>query len=192
MLASLFERCMKRRGVKETDPYDWEKTETPAINSGNQGNLASQIQLKNEQVHTAGGGLTQMTVAGSNASGIEYVARRRIDADTVQMATTEPANQHREKITVDKNCNATTTTTNQLNNGFNQNNSQAAPATQNLIISTQKQQINLTSTQSMPAANTNKVSAVFFFFSFFFVFFRQMYGLLIGLPFSCFKGTKGG
>lgn len=25
MLISLFERCMKRRGVKETDPYDWEK-----------------------------------------------------------------------------------------------------------------------------------------------------------------------
>lgn len=25
MLISLFERCMKRRGVKESDPYDWEK-----------------------------------------------------------------------------------------------------------------------------------------------------------------------
>lgn len=25
MLISLFERCMKRRGVRETDPYDWEK-----------------------------------------------------------------------------------------------------------------------------------------------------------------------
>lgn len=25
MLASLFERCMKRRGVKTNDPYDWEK-----------------------------------------------------------------------------------------------------------------------------------------------------------------------
>lgn len=25
MLAGVFERCMKRRGVKETDPYDWEK-----------------------------------------------------------------------------------------------------------------------------------------------------------------------
>lgn len=27
MLVTLFERCMKRRGVKETDPFDWEKTE---------------------------------------------------------------------------------------------------------------------------------------------------------------------
>lgn len=25
MLAGLFERCMKRRGVKANDPYDWEK-----------------------------------------------------------------------------------------------------------------------------------------------------------------------
>lgn len=25
MLASLFERCMKRRGVKASDPYDWER-----------------------------------------------------------------------------------------------------------------------------------------------------------------------
>lgn len=28
MLISLFERCMKRRGVKESDPYDWEKQST--------------------------------------------------------------------------------------------------------------------------------------------------------------------
>lgn len=27
MLATLFDRCMKRRGVKESDPYDWEKTD---------------------------------------------------------------------------------------------------------------------------------------------------------------------
>lgn len=25
MLAGLFERCLKRRGVKATDPYDWER-----------------------------------------------------------------------------------------------------------------------------------------------------------------------
>ncbi|CAL4079528.1 unnamed protein product [Meganyctiphanes norvegica] len=28
MLSGLFERCMKRRGVKESDPFDWEKTPT--------------------------------------------------------------------------------------------------------------------------------------------------------------------
>lgn len=33
MLSSLFERCMKRRGVKDSDPFDWEKPETisPAV-----------------------------------------------------------------------------------------------------------------------------------------------------------------
>ncbi|XP_046383667.1 tau-tubulin kinase homolog Asator isoform X7 [Ischnura elegans] len=31
MLTGLFERCMKRRGVKESDPYDWERT--PAIDN---------------------------------------------------------------------------------------------------------------------------------------------------------------
>lgn len=25
MLTGIFERCMKRRGVKESDPFDWEK-----------------------------------------------------------------------------------------------------------------------------------------------------------------------
>lgn len=25
MLIGIFERCMKRRGVKDSDPYDWEK-----------------------------------------------------------------------------------------------------------------------------------------------------------------------
>lgn len=29
MLAGLFERCMKRRGVKLNDPYDWERPSVP-------------------------------------------------------------------------------------------------------------------------------------------------------------------
>lgn len=32
MLSNLLERCMKRRGVRESDPYDWEKT---AVSIGN-------------------------------------------------------------------------------------------------------------------------------------------------------------
>lgn len=35
MLAGLLERCMKRRGVKESDPYDWEKPATAAPVSAN-------------------------------------------------------------------------------------------------------------------------------------------------------------
>lgn len=74
MLASLFERCMKRRGVKDCDPYDWEKTDSVSITTGQNNlssNVQSHIQLKNEQIH---GNITQMTVAGSNGSGIEYVS----------------------------------------------------------------------------------------------------------------------
>ncbi|XP_063706592.1 tau-tubulin kinase homolog Asator isoform X2 [Culicoides brevitarsis] len=83
MLASLFERCMKRRGVRETDPYDWEKLDQTS--NANMANIA----------------------AGSNASGHEY-ARKKAEGDTIQMVSTEPVNQYRDKMQVDKNCNATT------------------------------------------------------------------------------------
>jgi len=35
MLAGVFERCMKRRGVKDTDPYDWEKIAPDNNSTGN-------------------------------------------------------------------------------------------------------------------------------------------------------------
>lgn len=77
MLASLFERCMKRRGVRETDPYDWEKLDqTSNANMANiaGNNMQNDIIDKNEQqIH--GNNITQMTVAGSNASGHEYVSK---------------------------------------------------------------------------------------------------------------------
>lgn len=88
MLASLFERCMKRRGVKESDAYDWEKSNdssvggvgaavvSTAVSGGGQSNLPTNIQnhtkMKNEP--TIQGNITQMTVAGSNGSGLEYVS----------------------------------------------------------------------------------------------------------------------
>uniref|UniRef100_A0A1A9VAU4 Protein kinase domain-containing protein n=1 Tax=Glossina austeni TaxID=7395 RepID=A0A1A9VAU4_GLOAU len=94
MIISLFERCMKRRGVKESDPYDWEKVD--AVTTSNQAN--SQVQVKNEFIH---GNVTQMTVAASNASGTEYV-RRRNEIDTAPLAATEPVHV---KEKADKNCN---------------------------------------------------------------------------------------
>lgn len=79
MLASLFERCMKRRGVKDSDPFDWEKTESGAVNTGqtnSSSNMQSAIQAKNnEPIH---GNITQMTVAVSNGSGMEYVSIFRV------------------------------------------------------------------------------------------------------------------
>ncbi|XP_055857737.1 tau-tubulin kinase homolog Asator isoform X6 [Episyrphus balteatus] len=96
MLISLFERCMKRRGVKDSDPYDWEKTDvvgTGGATSTSQVNNVL-VQTKNEYVH---GNVTQMTVAASNASGTEYI-RRRNEVDTAHLASTEPANHLKDKF----------------------------------------------------------------------------------------------
>ncbi|XP_033250294.1 tau-tubulin kinase homolog Asator isoform X4 [Drosophila miranda] len=99
MLIGLFERCMKRRGVKEADPYDWEKVDTSAIGNINS-SVNALVPAKNDYIH---GNITQMTVAASNASGTEYV-RKRTDIDTAQIAATEPLHM---KDKVDRNCNAT-------------------------------------------------------------------------------------
>lgn len=98
MLTKLFERCMYRRGVRETDAYDWERTEgtkeSHAASNITSNNIQN-TQKNNDQA--IGNNITQLTVAGSvNVSGVEY-GRRTIDAD-IQMATTEPVNQHREKV----------------------------------------------------------------------------------------------
>lgn len=98
MLIGLFERCMKRRGVKDSDPYDWEKIETVNATTSQTTNTA-QVLGKNEYVH---GNITQMTVAASNVSGTEY-PRRRNDVDTALLVSTDPVNV---KEKVDKNCNA--------------------------------------------------------------------------------------
>lgn len=60
---------MKRRGVKEADPYDWEKVETANVGNST-GPNAPTTPAKNEYLH---GNVTQMTVAASNASGTEFV-----------------------------------------------------------------------------------------------------------------------
>lgn len=84
---------MKRRGVKDTDPYDWEKLDSSVhsasnnINSQNNmpSNIQSHIQMKTDQMHGAAGinstavidsmvGANAMTIGTMNASGIEYVS----------------------------------------------------------------------------------------------------------------------
>lgn len=83
---------MKRRGVKETDPYDWEKLEGGVHSVSNMSsqnnmpsNIQSHIQVKTDQIHggacmnstgvigvIATGNAT--TIGATNASGIEYVS----------------------------------------------------------------------------------------------------------------------
>lgn len=94
MLSTLFERCMKRRGVKETDPYDWEKLDSGVhsvsnISSQNNmpSNIQSHIQVKTDQIHggtcmnstgvigvIATGNATTIGATNAIASGIEYVS----------------------------------------------------------------------------------------------------------------------
>ncbi|XP_052854959.1 tau-tubulin kinase homolog Asator isoform X6 [Drosophila gunungcola] len=100
MLIGLFERCMKRRGVKESDPYDWEKVDSAAIGNISTTTGHPSVPVKNDYMH---GNITQMTVAASNASGTEYV-RKRADIETAHITATEPLNM---KEKVDRNCNAT-------------------------------------------------------------------------------------
>lgn len=84
---------MKRRGVKETDPYDWEKLEGGVHSVSNMSsqnnmpsNIQSHIQVKTDQIHggacmnstgvigvIATGNAT--TIGATNASGIEYVSK---------------------------------------------------------------------------------------------------------------------
>lgn len=98
MLASLFDRCMKRRGVKESDPYDWEKVAVPSqppsapcthlpgsqiISQDVPGGVINQASIGCQQqcatagavpiLMNAGNQATQNTMAPTNISGLEYV-----------------------------------------------------------------------------------------------------------------------
>lgn len=108
MLSNLLERCMKRRGVKDSDPFDWEKPfvtqtqipQTPAITTIttptplSPRNNNQNIQPDNRKEVEAG-------------IDIEGVCRRtrKLEVETVQVTTT---NADKQAITIDRNCNATT------------------------------------------------------------------------------------
>ncbi|KAL1502447.1 hypothetical protein ABEB36_007588 [Hypothenemus hampei] len=111
MLISLFERCMKRRGVKESDPFDWEKPSGDTQSTGQ----VSQTQPPTTAPTTLPRQTTKLlTTTDNNQENIEPTdnkeiqmdARRRIEAEnTAPLATDIQINTSR--ATVDKNCNAT-------------------------------------------------------------------------------------
>lgn len=82
MLINLFERCMKRRGVKPTDPYDWEKT--PA------GDNVTVTQTTEAQPPTAPTTLprhTKHTTTDNNQENIEPTDNKEVSgpkSDTVE------------------------------------------------------------------------------------------------------------
>jgi hypothetical protein len=95
---------LQRRAIKETDPYDWEKTEQLSqIN--NQVNcssiLTSNAQAKND-VTSTNAQVAQVMVQATNS--VEQ-KQRKIDSDMNNVAaTTEPV-RHIEKVRADKNQN---------------------------------------------------------------------------------------
>ncbi|XP_069195482.1 uncharacterized protein Asator isoform X4 [Procambarus clarkii] len=126
MLSGLFERCMKRRGIKESDPFDWEKT--PTDNSLGTTTTTTHAVITKPQhadsrlVYGGGGGMTDNmlddNVLGSvdNQENVEaphdreHDPRRRRRRDTVLHPPQPNINQQqvetKERVLNDNNVNA--------------------------------------------------------------------------------------
>lgn len=78
MLAGVLERCMKRRGVRECDPYDWEKVpETPQSVTTSSSSAA--IPAKPQQIATQPQGqqqqrLIQQPLTENNTADLDALA----------------------------------------------------------------------------------------------------------------------
>uniref|UniRef100_A0A1B6KQV4 Protein kinase domain-containing protein n=1 Tax=Graphocephala atropunctata TaxID=36148 RepID=A0A1B6KQV4_9HEMI len=106
MLSLLLERCMKRRGVRESDPYDWEKPivtqtqipQTPAINTMT---TPTPLSPRNNNQNI------QPDNRKDNEAELDALCRRarKMEGDTTQVT---PTNTDKQAITIDRNCNATT------------------------------------------------------------------------------------
>ncbi|KAJ8958453.1 hypothetical protein NQ318_002240 [Aromia moschata] len=109
MLISLFERCMKRRGVKDTDPYDWEK---PSQADNQPVTQTVQIQqptapttLPRHPKHTPTTDNNQENIEPTDNKEAQLDTRRRIETEnTAPLVTDTQTNAPRP--VVDKNCNA--------------------------------------------------------------------------------------
>ncbi|XP_060532617.1 tau-tubulin kinase 1 isoform X2 [Cylas formicarius] len=111
MLISLFERCMKRRGVKESDPYDWEKPtgDTQPVSQTAQAQLpTAPTTLPRHTKHVTTTDNNQENIEPADNKEAQIDAKRRIETEnTAPLATDTHTNA--PKPTVDKNCNATAT-----------------------------------------------------------------------------------
>ncbi|XP_059482107.1 uncharacterized protein LOC132200567 isoform X2 [Neocloeon triangulifer] len=141
MLIGLFERCMKRRGVKESDPYDWEKVTTenlapistttspsPALISRPTTGLLPVSRITDNHVED-----NMITSLDNNQENIEpdnrkeleaqmdfEASRRRRRGDAYIQETpqsTDLRTDGREaKLVVDRNCNASVVSVDKLQN----------------------------------------------------------------------------
>ncbi|XP_026734737.1 tau-tubulin kinase homolog Asator [Trichoplusia ni] len=63
MLGALLERCCKRRGIRDTDPYDWEKDAQPAGPSARQSDLADRTSQMSPIYSETYGSITTLTLS---------------------------------------------------------------------------------------------------------------------------------
>ncbi|XP_077300015.1 tau-tubulin kinase asator isoform X2 [Arctopsyche grandis] len=108
MLISIFERSMKRRGVSESDLYDWEKPENVKILS--EPNVNWNKQKPHDQ-------------PDNNQENIQPVdnrerVRRRIETEMTTALATETATNfvQKDKMSIEKNCIATPTNATSVTN----------------------------------------------------------------------------
>lgn len=93
MLVTLFERCMKRRGVKETDPFDWEKTEeNNADHAGGEAKVVNAAVPKSELI--------------KKHKDIELTEKRKVIPDSVKVMHTEPIESIKPQNANNVNANA--------------------------------------------------------------------------------------
>ncbi|XP_024086063.1 tau-tubulin kinase homolog Asator isoform X1 [Cimex lectularius] len=122
MLCGLFERCMKRRGIKETDPFDWEKPQHGVTPTG-----GTQYPT---QITGGGAAVTQPAIIGPAVTTTDNLHTTQLDNDQENI---EPDNRKeigddnegtglkggrtvtgsginncdKHHISIDRNCNAT-------------------------------------------------------------------------------------
>ncbi|XP_045469713.1 tau-tubulin kinase homolog Asator isoform X2 [Harmonia axyridis] len=110
MLISLFERCMKRRGVKESDPYDWERTSTaetitPPQNTQPTTTAAPTTNAKHIK-HAVDN--NQENIEPTDNKEAQDARRKRLETESTAANPTE-LQTNTARPNVDKNCNATST-----------------------------------------------------------------------------------
>lgn len=111
MLIGLFERCMKRRGVRETDPYDWEKLPTvppPGLTSlPTATSPAVAPIITATENHTTNLDNDQENIEPDNRKEPETVGDYDVGGKG-RRGIMPVTNREKHHIAIDRNCNATT------------------------------------------------------------------------------------
>nr|XP_014270769.1 tau-tubulin kinase homolog Asator isoform X2 [Halyomorpha halys] len=111
MLIGLFERCMKRRGVRETDPYDWEKLPTvppPGLTSlPTATSPAVAPIITATENHTTNLDNDQENIEPDNRKETETVGDYEVGGKG-RRGIMPVTNREKHHIAIDRNCNATT------------------------------------------------------------------------------------